>query len=352
MKNVVAGLARAYQAHHASSRALLEGIGVVGMIAFPALYLLRYTGKLPNLYNDLPLRAVAAVLCILLAARRFWPGELRRHYLVYSYITIFYCLAFLLPFTLLENKAAAPSIANVVLAAVLIMLLTDWRNTIVMLLGGYVASILVYWIVHPQPDLPLTFLIWWVPLCGVLIAGGSISKYVEKRSELQRLRHVYSGLAGSIAHEMRTPLGQIQQALDSVSLLVAADSEAAVAIGHGQRAVRRGLQAISLTLQQLNTQSLDTARFEELSAEQCVRKALADYAYEDGRQREKVSMEVEQDFFFRGDDTAFTLVLFNLLKNALYYLPIKPQASVVIRVARSPEPCVVVRDTGPASRRS
>jgi signal transduction histidine kinase/CheY-like chemotaxis protein len=347
LKQCVRDLSGAYCHHHRNNPLLLEAIGIVGIAAFSSLYLVRLTGKLPPRWDDLNFRVVAVILCLILALRRQWPSATQRWYLPYSYFAVFYCLAFFLPLTLLENGGAANTVVNMVIGAMLIALLTDWRNTLAMLLAGYIASVAFYWLTHPHPQLPFEFLYWWIPLSACLAAGGSISKYVEKRAELQRLRHVYSGLAGSIAHEMRAPLAQVQQALNTVEALVPVASEAAVAIGQGQRAVRRGLQAISLTLQQLNTQSLDTERFEELSAEECVRKALKDYAYEDARQREKVSIQVDQDFVFRGDDTAFTLVLFNLLKNALYYLPIKPQATVVIRVTRSPEPCVVVRDTGP-----
>ena len=67
----------------------------------------------------------------------------------YSYFTVFYCLAFFLPFTLLQNKGATPSVANMVISAVLIILLTDWRNTIAMLVSGYLLSVAVYWIVSP-----------------------------------------------------------------------------------------------------------------------------------------------------------------------------------------------------------
>ena len=80
------------------------------------------------------------------------------------------------------------------------------------------------------------------------------------------MRLLYSSLAGSIAHEMRKPLTQLRHVLDSV----AADLPAAFragsnasfthqqvaamlhAVGQGQDAIVRGLQAITVTLQQLN----------------------------------------------------------------------------------------------------
>ena len=360
MNKWVSDLARSYGLHHAGSTGLLRGIGIVGVIAFPLMYLLRFTGRMPAMYNDLPWRLVATGLCLLLVARKHWPARLQRFYLAYSYLTIFYSLAFLLPFTLLMNKAAVPSMVNMVISALMIILLTDWRNSIVLMLSGYASALAVYWLSYPQPELPFSFLLWWVPLCGVLVAGGSISKYVEKRAELERMRRLYSGMAGSVAHEMRTPLAQLEHALESIeaSLRRGAQPNApalsrdelrqlAQTATQGRQAVRRGLQGITVTLQQLSERAFETAQFVPLSAASCVHKAVDEYAYECPQQRERVGIEVAEDFTFLGDETAFVLIVFNLLKNALYYLPLHPGARITVTVARSPEHRVVVRDTGP-----
>ena len=85
------------------------------------------------------LRLLAAGLCLLLALRRWWPARLRGWYLAYSYLVVFYCLSFLLSYTMLQNHGGTPSVVNMVMGAVLVILLADWRNTIAMLVGGYAA---------------------------------------------------------------------------------------------------------------------------------------------------------------------------------------------------------------------
>lgn len=360
MKRLISGLYQSYRLYHEANPSLLQWIGVVGFTALSALYLVRLTGKLPPRWDDVYFRVPGIVLCLCLAGRRWWPPAAARYYLAYSYVTVFYCLAFFLPLTLLQNRAAANTVVNMVIGAVLIILLTDWRNTIAMILGGYAASLGCYWLINPNPALPLEFLYWWLPLCLVLGAGGSISKYVEKRGELERLRRLYSGLAGSIAHEVRNPLSQAQHALDTISAVLPAASRDGTAtltsqqladisrtLARGRQATSRGLQAITLTLQQLNDRTLDTSRFTTLSAVQCVQRAVDGYAYEEASQRQHVHVHSEGDFRFRADPAAMELVLFNLLRNALYYLPLHPDMAVSLTVRAVPSPRIVVRDTGP-----
>jgi signal transduction histidine kinase/AmiR/NasT family two-component response regulator len=362
LKRLTHRLAKAYRFHHESNPSLLAWIGVVGVVAFAGLYLVRLTGNLPPRWDDVWFRVPAILSCLGLALGRFWPRALARHYLPYSYVTVFYCLAFFMPLTLLQNGGAPNTVMNMMLGAVLVILLTDWRNTLTMMLGGYAASASYMLATHPASQFPMEFLYWWVPLCMVLVAGGSFSKHAERRAELQRLRQLYSGLAGSIAHEVRNPVAQVQHALETAqSLLARTGADTAMspqqldavarALGQGREAAYRGLQAITLTLQQVNGKPMDSSGFVPLSAASCVRKAFQEYAFESPEQRDCVSVQVVDDFRFRGDETGCVLILFNLLKNALYYLPLHPGASITITVMTSPAHRIVVRDTGPGIAR-
>ncbi|MBU7575073.1 MAG: response regulator [Hydrogenophaga sp.] len=301
----------------------------------------------PVLYDDIGWRIVATVLCAVLALRRRWPSAAQPYYFAYSYFTIFYCLAFLLPLTMLHNKAATPTVVNMIWSAALIVLLTDWRNTIIVLSSGYALSVAVFWATVSTPHLPIDFILWWIPMCGVLVACGSISKYVEKRAELERMRRLYAGLAGSVAHEMRTPLAQIQHVFRCIEAEVSPDSEAARLVRQGHSAIQRGLQSITITLRQVSHRKPAPLELRPLSAEQCARKALDEYAYDSPEARECVHLRVEEDFHFQGDATTFELMLFNLLKNALYYLPVRPTMEIGVTVKTTPTTCIVVRDTGP-----
>jgi len=358
MKLYLRGLLDRYREHHDMDRPLLQWIGIVGCITFPLFYALRIaTGS--SGWDDLPLRAIATFLCLGLAVRRWWPAALRPHYIGYSYVAVFYCLSFLLSLSMLKNAGGTPYVLNMVMGAVLIVLLADWRNTIVMLLGGYLLSVIALWLTEPTVHIPREFLF---AAAGslLLVVGGTLSHQGQKRVELQRMRRVYSGLAGSIAHEMRNPLGQVRHSLDSIAaaLSSAYTSEGArlaapqvqavlERVQQGRDAISRGLQAIDLTLQQLQPAPLEPGRIQSVQALACVQRALKVYAYQDEAQHAIVRLDPRGDFRFRGDTTALELVIFNLLKNALYYLPTHPDMTVTVTVTAEPSPRIVVRDTGP-----
>ena len=367
MKAIKHGIQRLfarYERYHAVGWSPLAWVGAIGAIAFPGFYLLRmFIGSLPERYDDLALRVVAAVFCGILAARKWWPKKIKRYYIPFSYVAVTYCLAFVLPFTLLENKGAINSVVNIVIGVVVVALLADWRNTAVMLISGYTLSLVAYLLGDPNGQSVIEFVSWWVPLSALLATSISISKVVEKRFELDRIQRMYNALAGSIAHEMRSPFTQAQHVLDRLNDALPAVpptepvlytpqqiADMVLAVSQGHDAIKSGLQTVSVTLHQLKPEVADPLRFRFLSAARSVQRGVAEYAYQTPQQRQKVSVEAVEDFEFKGDETIFLMVLFNLMKNALYYLPLRPGARLTITIdggGGGQSNRIVVRDTGP-----
>ncbi|QJW84476.1 HAMP domain-containing histidine kinase [Ramlibacter terrae] len=99
-----------------------------------------------------------------------------------------------------------------------------------------------------------------------------------------------------------------------------------------------------MTLDEVSARPIDASAFRYLSAAEVVQQAVEEYSYDSDTARDKVSVSVTDDFTFKGDETAYLFVLFNLIKNALYYLAPYPQTRVTITVGAQQ---VRVRDNGP-----
>jgi two-component system CAI-1 autoinducer sensor kinase/phosphatase CqsS len=357
--SIVRNLFAHYRAHHDMDRPLLEWAGAFGMVALSWLYLLRFTGVMPPLYDDLHLRVVGMALCLPLALRRRWPKEYQRYFFAYSYVTCVYCVPFLLSFTMLKNNGGTPSVVNMVICAFLVILAADWRNAIIMLLSGYAISLAAFRLIHPDASIPSESVMTAAATVLVVVAG-ALATLGQKRAEAARLQQLYSSMAGSVAHEVRNHLTQLRYVMNAIQrgLPIAtfgqfsAEQSALVdelirETARGQKAISRGLQSISITLQQLKPKGFDVTAFKRLSAAECVNKAVEEFAYPDSSDRDKVHVIINNDFAFKGEETILVMVLFNLLKNAIYYFPMYAQASLTIIIDCKATGSIVVRDTGP-----
>ena len=345
-----------FKAYHSHGRAIVQYTGMVGMVAFPVFFLLRYLKPAP-VYNDLWLRALAVLICAGLALRDYWPGRLKPYYLAYAYGALLYCMPFFFIFASLTNGGGTVSVSNTLVVVFFLILLSDWRNTIVMLVVGGGAAVLLYVTVVPNPVMPTDY-VGRLPILILVVIGGSLFKFAEKRAEAEKVKRTYTELAGSIAHEMRNPLSQIRHSLESMQRALPPPSTAAQAhalaaeqvdalyrhLAESELAVKRGLQVIAMTLDEVSEKPTDPTAFAYLSAAEVTCKAVQEYSYQSEAERGKVTVQVVEDFSFRGDETAYLFVVFNLLKNALYYLSLKPDAQIAITVAPQR---ISVRDTGP-----
>ncbi len=339
-----------YASYHQHGPLMLRYAGWLGAVAFPALYFLRATQPV---YDDLPLRLTGAALCILLLLKDKWPARLRPYYLAFSYPVLIFTLPFAFVFAALKNGGGPVAVASTLMAIFFIILMTDWRNTLAMLALGAGAAVGLYWATDPAAALPADYVARW-PTFVLVIVGGSLFKLAGHRAAAEQMRSAYAAIAGSIAHEVRNPLGQIKQNLSRMQQALPApgarldDARQIDALYHAladsQLAVQRGLQLVSMTLDEVAQKPLDAAGFGYLSAAEATRKAVQEYSYEDENQRSRVSLHVVDDFVFKGEETAYLFVLFNLIKNSLYYLAAHPELRMDVIVGGHR---VVVRDTGP-----
>ena len=332
----------------------LRYAGMVGLVGYPLFYLI-YVFVIHHPYENLPIRLVATVLCFLLMQRERWPASVKRYGLAFSWWAIMFCLPFFHVFMTLKNQGGIVLIVDSMMAVFFMVLLTDWRNTVAMLLTGAGLGTLAYILTTEHPVMPVEY-IERLPTVILVIVGGSLFKFSEEKMA-QRLR-VTTALAGSIAHEMRNPLGQIKYSLDCIEQslpvggaakrehMISAESlgELYRQLTEGRRTIERGLQVISMTLDEVSARDIDVGTLAYLQAGHVVRKAIGEYSYETESIQRKVSIHIEKDFVFRGDETIFMFILFNLLKNSLYYCDQCPAMTVSIVVDG---PKIMVTDTGP-----
>jgi signal transduction histidine kinase len=180
---------------------------------------------------------------------------------------------------------------------------------------------------------------------------------LKQESLLEKISNIQA-FAGSIAYEMRTPLAQLDFFAANVITTVdmerhqpssrrVIDETLSSQAELAQRSIERSLQIIDITLNQVRSQKLDTLNFKRMSIQRVVTKALAEYVFLP-KERAGVYSNLRQDFDFKGDETQFIYVLFNLFKNSLYYgqgrVGFKISLNSIINERQN---VLVFRDNGP-----
>jgi two-component system CAI-1 autoinducer sensor kinase/phosphatase CqsS len=356
VKKAVHRLFEHYVEYHRHGPLMLRYLSLLGLVFYPAYYVLRF-GKSAPVYDDWAIRVVDAVICLFLFMGPRWPQRFRHWYMPYSYAVLIVTLPLTFVFTALKNGGGSTGVGNTLMATFLVILLADWRNMVVILASGFGAGTLLYIATEAAPRVPADYL-ERLPILLAVVIGGSLFKFALERATAERVRSAYAALAGSIAHEMRNPLARIRHSLAKIQQALPPPTTTGQpqAIGPAQvnalyrhlaeseLAVKRGLQVIAMTLDEVSAKPMDSGAFSLLSAAESTRKAMQEYAYESDEDAARVDLQVAGDFIFRGEETAYLFVIFNLLKNAVYYFPMNAGARVTVTVD---DTCVRVRDSGP-----
>ncbi|MFT7099440.1 MAG: two-component system CAI-1 autoinducer sensor kinase/phosphatase CqsS [Rickettsiales bacterium] len=123
-------------------------------------------------------------------------------------------------------------------------------------------------------------------------------------------------LAGSIAHETRNPLAAIKSACELVKENLDSAMELLDLISISSS---RGLAISEMILRNIRNEEIDKSKFMHISMSTIIEGAMREYAFENEKQKKLVNIDLTDYFDFFGDETLMMFVVFNLLKNSLYY---------------------------------
>lgn len=335
---------------------------LVGLVAHPVYYLF-CTYILTGFYDSSVLRFGAAILAlpIIFGQKRIKDTQNQKAWLnLYWYAWLILTLPVTFTYILLANNFTPMWLICETMMVFITMILTGSFSRVLMILGIGIPVACVSYTLNTGEALPWSYDLWTylAPLPMVLVSGLIFTASTKKSAALDAKNKAIAGLAGSIAHEMRNPLGQIKFSLDQIEhgLPIPSCKSGKVEMDVGElnalfsnvadakQSIKRGLQVIEMTLHEVSGKAIDITKFEYVQASQLVQKAFEEYGFDSPGERSKVKINVTQDFICRVDETRFVFVIFNLLKNALYYFKLKPQATLTITIDKSK---IVVRDTGP-----
>ncbi len=294
----------------------------------------------------------------------------KKYFPYYWHFSIIFVLPFLFTFLLLKNNFHELWLYwEIFMIFVLIAFVPNWLILLFDLAAGVMAGIVLFVLTTPEITLKPDFDIpMYLTVIFFTVVAGYLFSYSNRKGQVALEKNsALQALAGSIAHEMRNPLGQVKLNLEIIEEQLPDYKKTSVSstdktaenlfqvldslyqhVAWCQVAVKRGSQIINMILDEVKEKPIQKSDFIFTPAAQITRKAMDEYGFESFAEREKIVYDGSRDFMVRISETMYVFVLFNLIKNALYFLESRPEARIYITLETGTHfNKVKVRDTGP-----
>lgn len=355
---------------------LLGYTGVICLIGYYFIWIIVY----PASFESFAVRFIGALICIPAILSRNTPKHLRKWLPLYWMVGLTYVLPFVFGYMLAQNAAHSPALGdtnlvwplqNVVALVIFILLVNDgWLATLLWLSATTVILIAVF-ALNSAPNVPELMRVYIepMPLYGFILVVGSLAIRNRKIIELAKLRAM-SEITSNIAHELRTPFLGIKALAQGIGMhlpeLIRAYDLAKANRFPVQPIRRRQLERLRTSLREIETETnysnsiidrllINTSErpvedhvFEHFSAQSCVIEALHRYPFVGAYERDLIALDLDRNFMIHAPHVLVVHVLFNLLKNGIYYVHKagKGDLTVTIVAGRTDPAAIIIEDTG------
>ncbi len=207
---------------------------------------------------------------------------------------------------------------------------------------------------------------------GLLGVSQEITELKNTQEKLKKAEGQLDGmmlLSSSIAHELRTPLASIRAGVHGISALIpklistyrkAKEQNleiekipekmldmAADTLNRIDQAAQQSNQVIDMILTSISANENNLKRDDLCSIQKCVCSALAEYVFPPGK-AELVKVKGLNDFNFYGSEMLIKHIIFNLLRNALYFIQKAGKGEIYIWTSTENDYNILhCKDTGP-----
>ena len=340
----------------------IDIVRYIGWWAHPIYYII-WTVFLPQPYDSAVLRFASSITFIPFFFYQRYPENFKPWLNLYWYLWLTYTLPVIFTFLMLMNNLSGMwLVCETMMLLVFIIFIPNYLM-LAILLGSGIAIAYSGFVFSTGTHLVITreIIEYMLPIPMAILLG-LLSIWTTKKGEINLKEKVMQSMAGSIAHEMRNPFGQVRNCLTNIQNLmpfshstketISLDKNSVNRIheniAQGQKAVKRGIQAIDLVLGEIREQPINPNIFSYLSASRTTQQALNEYGYDSKNEQNRVHFDAHETFTFYIDKTLFHFVLFNLLKNAIYYFGNHPKSEIKVRLKNGTQyNYLFFRDTGP-----
>ncbi len=357
----------------------LKALVIVGSFGHPLFAVLHlYVFQMP--WDSLVLKGLAGLICLSLATKDYWPKKIKPLFPFYWHFMLIYNLPFLITLTALNNHFIQTWFMwEIIMLYILIMFVPHWLIFLIDLIIGTVFALLVHGIIYGGNTFdPLVLsldsgmqLFLYLSTFAFAVCSGLIFSYSNAQGVAHQTKaKIFKSLAGSIAHEIRNPLNVINligsQINDTLLKKESGENNGELKqntkgelldLTHGiSDAIAGANNIINVILSDLSERSIDEEDFSYLNPAEILPEIIERYGYRNKDEKERVKLllpkEKQNELLFKAVPDRFTFIMYNLLKNALYYLDEYPESIITVgnefrEIDGEEYNVIYVHDTGP-----
>lgn len=329
-------------------------VGLLAVTCFPLYYFIwKYT--YPQQYENLPLRIFCAALFIPWMAYNSLPEKFSKIFPHYFFGSLFFCIPFFFTYMLFANSFSEIWSMAMLAGIYLMGLLID---SVVITTLMFCASLLINCAIFGLMKYDVNFANFdnkYIPIYLFALVSAALCNRNEARNRV-RFDKVKS-IGGNVAHEMRN-------SLNAINLLARRIKDVAGNISQRSsdkdineilrttntilNCTSRSNDVINLILSNLKNEH-DDSGLQLLLVNEILQQAVKEYAYNNERERRSIKLDLQQDFVIKAEKSACIYIMFNLIKNSLYYFNSKQDLTINI-YTKSAHPDfnqIIIEDNGP-----
>jgi len=352
VKILYARLIRSIQQSAVFVRPNLFFIGLVGVIGFPLYYVI-WEYIFPQEYENIPLRIIGCLSFIPFVFHKKLFKKHKKIFSIYWFITFLYALPFFFTYMLLMNGASAVwGMSTMAAILLLFLVIDDWVLINIIFLTGTLLGWTLYLFTGWQEGVIYAYL-EQVPIYFFALFSGSIFSHKAELIKNER-QYVMLSVGSNIAHELRTPLSGIQSGIDGLRKYLPTLIEGYKYAENKKpdlKNIRSGhLYTLETLLERVSNETtfsnaiidmllvksgqvkIEDKNFEYIHANDCVQLAIDRYPFQRVEEKELIQVNCENDFAFKGSEILFAHIIFNLLKNSLYFIHKAQKGKIFITI--------------------
>ena len=333
---------------------VILSLGVIGFVGHP-LYWIIWTYIFPQSYDNFVLRILGSLVCLGFLLKNRWPNFLKKYFFIFWFFGSSFVLPFIFTVHLIANNYSP--IWLMCQVGMLFMVSIFFQNFLIILLNlfiGITCAILYVFFFIPEKDLIIG--LEYFPIFSFALVGGFVLSYstlIGAKSEEKN--KLLESLSASIAHELKNPLAAIKMKIiathNNMQQFKISDQQNEIfreCFMFIESSIKRANDIISISLNELRGKRFTTDELIYMEICYIIRKAIEEYGYDNNSDKEKIKFDFQDNFIFKADKAAFIYVIFNLIKNSLYYSNNKKKFQITITTKKAKDyNIVIVKDNGP-----